>query len=157
MFPHPQDLLASACKVQRDNDLMVIATTVTKTPYPKALALTTKQDLADACQNLGLVIKRDFSDSTSCTYLPPQAGEGGDRTTKVMNNYTETNRFYKNIECLPHPSWIAQPYIPSLVEKGELRAFIVGGRLAFVIHSWPMGGLQQSQVVDNFTPLDIIE
>ena len=60
MFPHPQDLLSSACKVQRDNDLMIVATSVTQTPFPRSLTLVNIRDLLSQAENLGVVIKRDM-------------------------------------------------------------------------------------------------
>jgi hypothetical protein len=152
MFPHPGDLLASACKVQRDNDLMIAAMKATKTPYPKSVTLTSPDDLRPACQNMGLVIKRDFSDSTTCTFLP-----GADRETKVRDKFVETQSLYRGICCLPYPSWIGQPYMPSLVEKGEIRAFVVGGKVMYAVHTWPIGDRQGVEVVDNYTPLESLQ
>lgn len=159
MFPHPQDLLASACKIQRDNDLMISAVTKTNTPYPKSVTISNQEDLKAACKNRGLVIKRDFSDSTSCTYLPPKDGEPNGRTEKVMAVYEHTKQAYGTIECLPRPAWMAQPYIPSLVEKGELRAFVVGGKLAYAVHTWPSPepGVYSIELVENYTPLNLLQ
>lgn len=160
MFPHPQDLLASACKVQRDNDLMTAAMTVTKTPYPKSLTLTNEQDLRTACKNMKIVIKRDFSDSTTCTFLPAKDGRPNRRMEKALQKYAESEMLYEGIECLPRPAWLAQPWIPSLVEKGEIRAFVVGGKLLHAVHTWPQrtgDRIYHFELVDNYTPLEQLE
>jgi hypothetical protein len=154
MFPHPQDLVASASKIQRDNDLMVVASTITRTPFPRSIILDTEEDLRKACKNQALVIKREFSDSTHCTYLPPNEGEDpGLRLQRVMRKLVETQRLYSGIRSLPPPTWMGQPFISSL-QKGELRAFVVGGRLEHVIHTWT----EQSthEFVDNVTPLSLL-
>jgi hypothetical protein len=159
MFPHPQDLLALACNIQHDNDLMTTAMTVTKTPYPKSLTLTNEQDLRTACKKVDIVIKRDFSDSTMCTFLPARAGTDH-QTEKVLQIYVETERLYEEIECLPRLAWLAQPWIPLLVKKGEIRAFVVGGKLLHAVHTWPPRTGHDDhhfELVDNYTPLNQLE
>jgi hypothetical protein len=158
MFPHPQDLLASACKILRDNDLMVAAMEKTKTIYPKSITLVSPLDLADACRNGGVVIKRDFSDSTTCTYIPRKQGRPELRFAEVKAKYEETSDLYEGIQCLPFPRWMGQPYIPSLVEKGEFRAFLVGGKFKHAVHTWPKpDGQHGIEAVDTFIPLEVIK
>jgi hypothetical protein len=152
MFPHPQDLIASAAKIQRDNDLMVVATTITKTPFPKSVILDKEDDLIAACKNKYLVIKREFSDSNNSTYLPPKDGPNS-RLTQVGEKYKKTRELYDGIQSLPPPTWMGQPFIPSLLHKGELRAFVVGGRVQYVIHTLR----EEQQYVDNYTPLHLLE
>jgi hypothetical protein len=153
MFPHPQDLLSSACKVLRDNDLMIAATSATLTPFPRTITLNNMGDLRDQSANRGVVIKRDFSDSSTCTFLP-----GKHRSRLVESKYLETQDSYEGIKKLPCPSWIAQPYIPALVDKGELRAYVAGGKLMYSIHTWESNGQDgmNMEVVDNYTPLDLL-
>ena len=156
MFPHPQDLYAAAAKMQRDNNLMAAAT-ITRTPFLKTVHLSTQQELIQASRQKTLVIKRDFSDSASCTYLPTNDGPGA-RIQQVSIKWDETQRVYQGIKSLPLPSWLAQPYNPSILEKGELRAFVVGGRVRHVIHTLPNGPDQMHQeIVDNFTPLSCLK
>jgi hypothetical protein len=158
MFPHPQDLLASACKILRDNDLRDAAMTKTKTIHPKCTALVSPLELALGCGNGGVVIKRDFSDSTTCTYVPQNAGRPGARTADVKGKYKETKELYGGILCLPFPLWMGQPYIPSMVEKGEIRAFVVGGKFQHAVHTWQNAdGSYNAEVVDTFTPLEAIK
>jgi hypothetical protein len=148
MFPHPEDLLASASKIQRDNDLLIAATQVTNTPFPRSLTITTGAELQQACNRPMVVIKREFSDSTSCTFLP-----SGTQRTEVYHKFMETQRLYGGITSLPIPGWIAQPYIDSLAQKGELRAFVVGGKVFHTVHTWPEDDQQSHEMVDNITPL----
>jgi hypothetical protein len=154
--PHPQDLLASACKVQHDNDLMSAAMTMTKTPYPKSLMLTNEQDLRTACNNVNIVVKRDFSNSTMCTFLPVRDRCANHRTETVLQKYAKSEILYEGIECLPCLAWLAKPWMPSLVEKGEIRAFVVGGKLLHAVHTWLQstgGWTHNFELVDNYTPL----
>jgi len=53
---------------------MIAASQVTWTPFPQLVTLVHGEEILSACQNRGLVIKQEFSDSTSCTYLPPKEG-----------------------------------------------------------------------------------
>lgn len=153
MFPHPQDLYTAACKMQRDNHLMTAAMGNTMTPFLRTAHLSTKQALLEACAKKVFVIKRDFSDSTSCTYLPTKEGPEA-RKQLVSSKWDETLRVYNGIHSLPAPVWMAQVYNPHLLEKGELRAFVVGGRVRRVIHTLPdVQGEMQQEMVDNFTPL----
>lgn len=154
LFPHPQDLLSAACKVQRDSDLSIVAATVTRSPYPRSAVLSNGDDLSKACSNRGLVIKRDFSDSTTCTFLP-----GSARRQKVMDAQRQTLALYQGIEAIPRPSWMAQPFNKDLSHKGELRAFVVGGVLQHTIHTWPAEGGDGfcHEYVDNYTPLGLLQ
>lgn len=155
MFPHPLDLIASASKIQRDNLLMVVASTITQTPFPKSLTLPTKDALLKACANRGLVIKREFSDSEDCTFLPPKREEDLEkRKRRVKEVWDHTKTLYEGIESLPPPTWMGQPFILSLLEKGELRAFVVGGRVTHVVHTCPQHCSQE--FVDSFVPLSLI-
>jgi hypothetical protein len=157
MFPHPQDLLASASKVMRDTNLMVAAMR-TRNHYPRSVVLTNIEDLEAACSNMGLVIKRDFSDSTSCTYLPPKSGEQYRRTERAMSKWQESKLLYRGVLPILTPAWISQAYNPWIVGKGELRAFVVGGKVRHVVHTLPdESGGHHNQFVDNFTPLDLLE
>ena len=153
MFPHPQDLLGSACKVQRDNDLMRVAISETLTPFPRSLTLVGLEELLKQAQNPSVVIKRDYSDSSEWTFLP-----GRRRVMELEAKFQETTESYREIKTLPYPAWIAQPFMPSLLEKGELRAYVVGGKLMYTIHTWVQkpGGEIHMEVVENFTPLEFL-
>ena len=153
MFPHPQDLLSSGCKVQRDGDLTIAAATITRSAYPKSIALPNLDAIKDACKNQALVIKRDFSDSTSCTFLPGAAN----REAEVEAKYRETSLLYEGIKRIPRPAWMGQPFNRHLAEKGELRAFVIGGRLQYTIHTMLEGdGRFYHAFVDNYTPLHLL-
>jgi len=158
MFPHPQDLLASGCKVQRDNDLMIVATSVTRTPYPRSITMTTWEELEKQSRNTGIVIKRDYSDSNNCTFLPPKTRKDNSRYQSLKEKFIETEESYQGIKKLPYPSWIGQPYMPGLIDKGEIRAFVVGGKLIHSTHTYPTPlHPWNSDVVVNYTPLDLLE
>jgi hypothetical protein len=84
---------------------------------------------------------------TTCTFLP---------TETLLQKYAESEILYEGIECLPHLAWLAQPWMPSLVEKGEIRAFVVRGKLLHAVHMWPQstGGLIHNfELVNNYMPL----
>jgi hypothetical protein len=96
MFPHPQDLLSAACKVQRDTDLAIVATKVMRSPYPSSAVLCTQDELKEGCLNPRVVIKQDFSDSTACTFLPAI-----DHQRHVMTKDTEMCQLYGGIKTIP--------------------------------------------------------
>jgi len=50
---------------------------------------------------------------------------------------------------------MAQPFNPLLVEKGEIRAFIVEGRMMHAVYTWIFNRQQKDyhQMVDNYMPL----
>lgn len=99
------------------------------------------------------MIKRDFSDSTTCTFLP-----GNSRQERVIEKYAETAQLYYGIQSIPRPTWMAQPFNRDLAQKGELRAFLVGGVLKYTVHTWPAGDARfHNEYVDNYTPLDLLQ
>lgn len=152
MFPHPQDLISAGCKVQRDADLTIVAQTITRSPYPKSVVLRTEVELRDACHKR-LVIKRDYSDSTSCTFLPAKAYEEA-----VIKEDRETRRLYSGIRRIPRPVWMGQPFNQHLADKGELRAFVVNKQLRYTVNtSLQSSGLFHIEFADNYTPLDRLE
>jgi hypothetical protein len=153
MFPHPLDLLSAACKVARDSDLVVVAAEVTHSPYPRSIVLRTEEELEENCMNGNVVIKRDFSDSTTCTFLPAR-----DRLRLVMEKYAETRTLYAGIQAIPKPHWMAQPFNRELAHKGELRAYVMGGKLRYTMYTWPgRDGVVHHEYVDNYTPLQFLQ
>jgi len=135
---------------------MIAATSVTQTPYPLSLTLTTLEELVNQAENQGVVIKRDYSDSNEWTFLPQRKK----RARLLETKFNETSESYRGIQNLPFPSWLAQPYMPALVEKGEIRAYVVGGVLMYAVHTYPTGDKRNPlsiELVDNFTPLELLE
>ena len=128
---------------------MVVASTITRTPFPKCVTLNSREELLKACENKALVIKREFSDSTNCTYLPD--ANPANRVKRVTQKLDQTLRLYGGIRSLPLPAWMGQPFISGLLHKGELRAFVAGGTMTHVIHTWAEESTQE--FVDNITPL----
>jgi hypothetical protein len=151
MFPHPLDLLSAACKVQRDSDLSIVAANITQSPYPRSILLRTEAELERSCGDTGVVVKRDFSDSATCTFMP-----GRDRVQAVTRKEAETDILYSGIQGIPRPRWMAQPFNLDLAHKGELRAYVVGGVFQYSVHTWFQGSTVQHEFVDNYTPLDLL-
>jgi hypothetical protein len=153
MFPHPKDLIASAAKLQRDNDLMLVALETTKTAYPRMVPLRTHKEFMEACSSQQLVVKRDFSDSN--IHLLIRANPAQMKHTQ--SQWKKTQERYRNVTCLPQPTWFAQRYVPALQEKGELRVFLAGTKISHCVHTWTdEGGNLCTEIVDNVTPLNLM-
>lgn len=153
MFPHPKDLVASAAKLQRDNDLMLVALETTKTAYPRTVPLRNHEEFLVACSSQQLVVKRDFSDCN--IHLLIRADPANKE--HAQSQWEKTQDMYRNIRCLPRPTWFAQQYVPALQQKGELRAFVAGTRMFHCVHTWvDSGGNVCTEVVDNVTPLNLV-
>lgn len=151
MFPHPLDLLASANKIQRDKDLQEVAREVTGTIFPASKTLLDRRSVQLACSNDKLVIKRGFSDSSTSTFMPG----GMSREAGILEAFERTKRAYLDVQFIPKPIWFAQPYIPALAQKGELRIFVVGLKVAYIVHTWNQrySSNTRAECVDNITPL----
>ena len=72
-----------------------------------------------------------------------------------MRKWEQTEMLYSGIQSLPPPTWMAQPFIRSLLEKGELRAFVVDGSVTHVVHTSPEHSSQE--FVDNVVPLLLLQ
>lgn len=153
MFPHPKDLVASAAKLQRDNDLMLVALETTKTAYPRVVPLRNYEEFLAACSSPQLVVKRDFSDCSVHQVIRADPAQ----MKCTLSQWEKTEDLYRNVRCLPRPTWFAQHYIPALKEKGELRVFVAGTRMFHCVHTWvDDGGNVCMDAVDNVTPVHLI-
>jgi hypothetical protein len=154
MFPHPKDLVASAAKLQRDSDLRKVALTITKTVYPKTAKLLNSKEFLLACSNQEMVVKREYSDCN--THLLIQGNPN--KRSLLLGQWIRTQDMYQAITCLPKPAWFGQRYVPALEEKGELRVFVAGGEMFYAVHTWTdANGNHNQEIVDNVTPLDLLE
>jgi len=78
---------------------------------------------------------------------------------RVRHKWEETELLYDGIQYLLRLSWMAQPFNPSIVEKGELRAFVVAGKMVHVIHMLLdlEGGTQCQEFMNNLMPLSLLK
>ena len=153
MFPHPKDLVASAAKLQCDNDLMLVALETTKTAYPQTMPLQSYEEFLAACSSKQLVVRQDFSDCNIHLLIQADSAE----MKHIQSQWKETEEMYRNVRCLPHPTWFAQQYVPALQEKGELQIFVTSTRMFHCVHTWVDNrGNICTEVVDNVTPLNLM-
>ena len=160
IYPHPLDQLFAGAKCQRAADLATVARTVTRTPHPTMKSATTLAQLRDVWDRKEVVIKREFSDSSTHSHC-----WSPDRPKKVMDEYHETMNDYGPIRSsgIPPPCWLIQPYIQELPGKGELRAFFADNKFKYCIHTWPepdaegTSGTAGMEYVTQYTPLDCLE
>ena len=94
------------------------------------MTICNTEQLKYACENKYLVIKQDYSDSMSCTFMP-----GWNCLLHVMEKDRQMSIEYSGIKTIPTPSWMGQVFNPQLAGKGELWVYVVGGILQYMIHT----------------------
>lgn len=157
MFPHPLEHLRAANKLFRDGDLHHAASLVGNI-HPPLFPLLNLKKFKETMNRQDIVLKRSFADASTMTFMPDQmAQENRQGRTAIMEQWNNTRR-YEKMPPEVRPVWFTQPYIPELVIKGEFRAFVVGGKLRATILTTPThGGGMDQEMVDNFTPLHLIQ
>lgn len=80
------------------------------------------------------VVKRDYSMRGELVFTPATVGLMG-KVQKVVKEQKET---WGTVEGLfEQPCWLVQPFITHLLHVGEVRAFLVEGRLLFKVTTTP--------------------
>jgi hypothetical protein len=111
----PVEHLKYGSKEYLISHLDIIAKMYTHTPRPSWKILKHGEEIPE-----GTVIKRSHSD----------CGDHVLRPDSPLRNWN-----YLDSETIPGSIWFSQEYIPQLDYMGEWRAFIVGGRITYVVHT----------------------
>jgi hypothetical protein len=109
-------------------DLTDVATSVTQTVFPHSLLVSDQKTMETTCLNKAVLIRWEFSDSLSSTFMPKERS-----LDHVMKAFEKSQKDYKDIHFLLQPHWFAQPYISALEKKGELRIFVIGLMVSYIV------------------------
>ncbi|KAG9308767.1 hypothetical protein JVU11DRAFT_11559 [Chiua virens] len=85
------------------------------------------------------VLKRSHSDAGSNVILPPIAVPDHMQDCEERRTNLSRLRTWKELkECTTssNQSWMSQEYVPTLRQLGEWRFFLVGGKIANVVHTY---------------------
>lgn len=111
----PVEHLKYGSKEHLLSHLDIVATMYTHTSRPSWEILKRGEEIPE-----GTVIKRSHSDC-------------GDHVLRPDSSLRNWN--YLDSETIPGSVWFSQEYIPQLDHLGEWRAFIVSGRITYVVHT----------------------
>jgi hypothetical protein len=153
MWPDPRDLVMTGAKLylhtiiaQSAQALGQSLPSIAVCPNPTVKLV---QDILDG--KIDGVLKREYSSDTKHVFS---------RHTKnaVKNFQSAIERERKcwrwNAKGVCEtPKWFIQPYIPSLVYLGELRAFIVNGIIINIVSTTPVNGLLDTYQAGLLRPL----
>jgi hypothetical protein len=153
VYPSPDQLLLRGSKLHIIQQLCEIASEVTLTDYPTVVLIPNPED-PSLVTRPGLIIKRSFSESSVHVWRASDQKKAAHIKTLVK----DTKTFYDHDslrEIGVQPRWFGIAYLPEMKEKGEIRVYIIGGRVSHMISTRPMdeqGSLEIFQVCD-ITPL----
>ena len=151
VYPSPDQMLLRGSKLYVIDQLREISRDVTYTSYPEIVLIDNPLD-PNLATRPGLFIKRSFSDSGKHVLRPSNAKDAA----KLPNMVAETSKYYDHepLQKLGvQPRWFGMAFIPELYEKGEIRAFFIGGKLSYMISTQPAGENLRILQVYEITPL----
>jgi hypothetical protein len=151
VYPSPDQMLLRGSKLWVIDQLREIARTVTRTDYPEVVLINNPQDPTWAHQP-GLFIKRSFSDSAAHVL------RASDKNASVLMSamVTDTKEFYDHDSVRKYnivPEWLGMAFIPEMSQKGEIKAFFIGGQLTHTICTAPLDRKLKIDQVFEVTPL----
>ena len=142
VYPQPDQLIFRGRKTYLIRQLREIAAEVTKTPFPKAFVLENPLD-EEYVDHESVVIKREYSECGDHVFLPSRIRQKEDdaassRKEDLKAMVSRTKRYYKfpelkNLGVVPQ--WFMVPYLDTVRDLGELRAYFFAGRLRYVLHT----------------------
>ena len=151
VYPSPDQMVLRGSKLYVIDQLRQIARKVTHTDYPEVVLIDNPQhpSLAD---RPGVFMKRSFSDSAAhvlrvcsaeaAVHLPAMVAD-----TKAFYDHDSVRRI--NVV----PEWFGMAFVPEMSQKGEIRAFFIGGHLTHIISTTPSDRNLTITQVFALTPL----
>ena len=149
MWPDPRDLLLTGSKLYM-NHLII----------QSAQALGQSQPIIAVCENptaslvqdildgkIDGVLKREYSSDSTHVYT-----KHTQNAVKKFKKALEDERkfwHWDNQKICENPKWFIQPYIPSFLYLGELRAFVANGIIVNVVVSTPENPSSASMAVSQ--------
>lgn len=155
IWPHPEDLFLGGSKLQCYATLQVaslsmgISTPFYVTAGENVRDPTFVKDFADG--KIQGVLKRDYSMMCQHVILPASPNA----TLKIAKSLREEEETWEKVkELFGMPKWFVQPIVAHLLYVGEVRCFIVSGRLVSRITTTPSAkGPDSPLEVTNYTPI----
>ena len=139
------------CKLSTLDALREIAKSVTCTDYPEVVVITDPLK-PEYLNNKDLVIKRSYSDAGNHVWK-----RDDQRDPATMRKFMKDTQSMYNHDSLRdwgvNPVWFGLPYIPQLIDKGEIRCFFIGGVLTYMISTRPITDELAVKEARQITPL----
>lgn len=153
VFPNPFEAMALGKKLNVVHLMQAAATSLGHTQPIVSPIDPTWDDVDDILKGKKhVVLKRENSDSSE--HVIGEQSREVDTQAKFKKVMERANVWE---ECgLPTPLWMAQPFIPQLVHKGELRALVIGGVLFYTIYTMPDRDVWYAEVVRLYSPLSLL-
>ena len=141
VWPHPEDLFMGGSKVQCYETLRIASLSMgVPTPFyvilgEKISDPTFVKDFAEG--RVQGVLKRDYSMKSQHVIFPTTPNTA----STIQNALNEEKKTWNTVEELfGRPQWFLQPTVAHLLHVGEVRCFIVGGRLVYKVTTTPIKG-----------------
>jgi hypothetical protein len=98
-----------------------------------------------------VVMKRNYSDCSDCVVL---GSMDDDIKDSLWASAAESSKRYTDLTDFVKLRWFCQPYVPTLLSFGELRTFLVGGVIQYIIHTSPVEVKGSVTQVNLVVPLE---
>lgn len=173
VYPQPAQLLFRGRKTKLLGQLLEVASEITKTPFPECCILEDPLEGGHA-DDESVVIKREFSECGIHVLLPQSVRRKEDHKVQSQKDdlaeMVELTEKYYNFPELKKRGviveWFMVPYLRTVRELGELRAYFIAGRLRYIMHT-PWCRLQTARgmgqgmimlwdIAVGITPLDCL-
>jgi hypothetical protein len=140
MWPDPRDLVATGAKLYL-HTIIAGSTQALGQSLPTIAVLPNPtvelvQNIVDG--KIDGVLKREYS-SDSNHVFSKHTKNAVKKFKEAINRERECWRWEKGTVC-ENPKWFMQPYLPSLVYLGEIRAFFVNGMIFNILATTPEKG-----------------
>ena len=151
VHPSPDQMLLRGSKLHIVDQLCQIARSVTHTDYPEVVIVENPQD-PSLSNRPGLFIKRSFSEAAA--HVMRVGDEKAAAQLPAMVADTKTFYDHQSLRKIGVvPEWFGMAFVPEMSQKGEMKAFFIGGSLTHIILTTPVG--QKLKIAQAFerTPL----
>jgi hypothetical protein len=151
VYPSPDQMILRGSKLYVIDQLRQIARNVTHTDYPEVVIIENPQDPSLA-NRPGLYMKRSFSDTAAHVVRVSDA----EAAVHLPAMVADTKAFYDHDSVRKMdvvPEWFGMAFVPEMSQKGEIKAYFIGGHLTHIISTIPTGRTLQIAQVFELTPL----
>jgi hypothetical protein len=138
VWPHPEELFIGGSKIEMYNTLRVASISM-GIPTPLFVMAGDIEKDEDFLNSLEMgrfkgVLKRDYSMKAEHV-ITPSTEKPVEMLKNSMNKQERTWKVVEKMFGTPH--WFIQPFVAQLVHVGEVRTFVVEGRILFKVTTTP--------------------